>query len=257
MRSPAHNPVRFFTILAIAAASLSVFHAAIMQGTAPDATQEIGGHMAMTALRPLHPGDRKRADAIVAAARKAALPYTDYRKALADGYTVFLPDVPQNVYHFTLKSNVRAAALDFDPARPTSLLYEKVPAAKPGEQAGYKLVGVMYTAPYRLSEDDLNQRIPLSIAQWHVHTNLCMPPDAQWSDVLSSDPRFGLRGSITTASACDAAGGRFRPHFMGWMVHVYPFEANPAKIWSAGMNDRHGMQHDAMPPMTMGSGKTM
>lgn len=62
-----------------------------------------------------------------------------------------------------------------------------VRAVVPGEQPGYKLVGVTYTAPYRLSEDDLNQRIPLSIAQWHAHTNLCMPPDTQRSDVLSTD----------------------------------------------------------------------
>jgi hypothetical protein len=35
------------------------------------------------------------------------------------------------------------------------------------------------------------------------------------------------------------------------MVHVYPFETDPAKIWASGMGDEHGMQHDAMPEMPM------
>ena len=71
----------------------------------------------------------------MAAARKAADPYKDYRKALADGYTIFLPEVKQNVYHFTNNARAYRNTMDFDPSRPTSLLYEKVPAkagGKPG-----------------------------------------------------------------------------------------------------------------------------
>src|SRR4029079_1132675 len=41
----------------------------------------------------------------------------------------------------------------------------------------YKLIGVMYTATKRFTEDQLNERIPLSVAQWHQHTNFCRPPD--------------------------------------------------------------------------------
>jgi len=44
--------------------------------------------------------------------------------------------------------------------------------------------------------------------------------------------RFGMLGSITTKAECDAAGGRFVPRLFGWMVHVYPFENNPADAWS-------------------------
>jgi hypothetical protein len=29
----------------------------------------------------------------------------------------------------------------------------------------------------------------------------------------------------------DAAAGRFFPVIFGWMVHVYPFENAPEKIW--------------------------
>ena len=83
-------------ILGIAAAATT------RQTTAAQAdAHDMGGHMEMTRLRPVQPGDQERADAIVAAARKAAEPYLDYRKALADGYTIFAPNVTQHVYHFT------------------------------------------------------------------------------------------------------------------------------------------------------------
>ena len=47
-------------------------------------------HMFMTSLRPEKPGDQQKADAIVAAAKTAMAPYQDYRKALADGFVIFL-----------------------------------------------------------------------------------------------------------------------------------------------------------------------
>lgn len=208
----------------------------------------MAGHMDMTALRPLQFGDKQRAAMIVAAARKAAEPYMDYHKALADGYTIFLPDVKQNVYHFTNNARAYRNNMDFDPSRPTSLLYEKV-VSSGGAQSGYKLVGVMYTAPYEVPEEELNRRVPLSIARWHLHTNLCMPLDADGDDddIVGMNPKFGLLGSIKTATACHAAGGKFSHHVFGWMVHVYPFEKDPAKIWASGMEDEHGMQHNAMP----------
>lgn len=220
----------------------------------------MAGHMEMTSLRPLRPGDRERAAAIVAAARKAADPYKDYRKALADGYTIFLPEVKQNVYHFTNNAHAFRNTMYFDPSRPTSLLYEKVPA-KAGGEPGYRLVGVMYTAPYEVSDDELDRRVPLSITRWHLHTNLCLPPqsdsdaqDVTGADYVGPDAKFGLRGSITTAQACRAAGGKFLPHIFGWMVHVYPYETDPKKVWASGMDDEHGMDHDSMPmnmPMDM------
>jgi len=68
------------------------------------------------------------------------------------------------------------------------------------------------------------------MAMWHLHTNLCMPPKAQRHNVDWT--RFGLKGSISTQAACDAAGGRFRPSIFGWMVHVYPYEDSPDKIFA-------------------------
>jgi hypothetical protein len=89
----------------------------------------------------------------------------------------------------------------------------------------------MYTAPKRLTEDQLNERIPLSIAHWHEHVNLCLPPKGV--GIGQADlTQFGLRGAIATQDACDAAGGRWMPIVFNWMVHVYPYETDPAKIWA-------------------------
>jgi hypothetical protein len=213
----------------------------------------MAGHMSMTKLRPIQPGDQARADAIVLAARKVANQYLDYRIALAEGYTIFMSEVPQHVYHFTLAQNAVEAMRQFNASRPTSLLYERVPGKKMGDEGYYKLVGVMYTDRLRASEDELNSRIPLSIATWHLHTNLCLPGEGgSLIDMTGPNPKFGLNGSITTKEACDAANGRFQGNVFGWMVHVYPFETDPKKIWEAGMDDDHGMAHDAaMPGMKM------
>jgi hypothetical protein len=62
-------------------------------------------HMGMTKLRPPRPGDQARADAILTAAKRAAQRYRDYRKAEAEGYTIFMPDQHQNVYHFIRESS--------------------------------------------------------------------------------------------------------------------------------------------------------
>jgi hypothetical protein len=190
-----------------------------------DRHMDMGPHMKMTSLRELKPGDQQKADEIVAAAKKVSEKYQDYKTALNDGYKIFMPDLPQKHYHFTNYTYGFEAAFRFNPEHPTSLLYEK-------EGDGYKLVGVMYTAPKRLTEDELNQRIPLSIAQWHEHVNFCKAPDSRKKEYFGSNPKFGLLGSIVTKEDCDANGGAFHPIIFNWMVHVYPMEKDPAQIWS-------------------------
>ncbi len=207
----------------------------------------MAGHMYLTTLRPTKDGDRQKADAIIAAAREAMKPYGDYHKALADGYRIFLPNIPQPLYHLTNYQNGREAAQHFDPRKPTSLLYRKT------ADGGYKLIGVMYTDRLAASEDEINDRIPLSIARWHQHINFCKAPPGEWTGYFGTDAKFGLMGSIITREACDAAGGEFFPHVLGWMVHVYPYETDPSKIWSID-DDDHGhdnMDDSAMPGMKM------
>ena len=192
---------------------------------------DMGPHMKMTALRTAKPGDAARAQQVAGEARDAAEKYKDYRTALADGFKIFMPNVPQKIYHFTNRGFAMEAELRFNAEHPTSLLYEK-------HGDDYTLVGVMYTAPKRFTEDQLDERIPLSVAQWHEHVNFCIPPRAEWKEMGSKNPQFGLRGSIVTQEACDAAGGTFHPVVFNWMVHVYPFEKDQASIWSVGR--QHG-----------------
>ena len=243
-----------FTIASVAGS------ASARDGQAPGATRQIasaggmsGGmarmslHMFLTSLRPLQPGDRQRADAVVAAAKQAMAPYQDYRKALADGFRIFLPNIPQPLYHFTKGEYARQAQYRFDPLKPTSLLYKKT------ADGGYRLIGVMYTDRVGASEEELNERIPLSIARWHQHVNFCKAPPGQWAANFGPDAKFGMMGSIHTREACEAAGGVFIPHVLGWMVHVYPYETDPKMIWSID-DDAAGhdnMDDSPMPGMSM------
>jgi hypothetical protein len=219
------------------------------QQNAPAAGMSDGmmAHMYMTSLRPPKSGDQQKADAIVAAAKTAMAPYQDYRKALADGFEIFLPNIPQPQYHFTNHVNGLEARWRFDPLKPTSLLYKKT------ADGGYKLVGVMYTDRVDASEEELNERIPLSVARWHQHINFCKAPLGKKLEYFGPQAKFGLLGSIDTKEACEAEGGEFHPHVLGWMVHVYPYETDPKKIWSTD-DDDHGhdnMDHSAMPGMKM------
>jgi hypothetical protein len=192
---------------------------------------DMGPHMKMTALHAAKPGDAERAQAVVDAARKTSEKYVDYHVALNDGFKIFHPELPQKMYHFTNYGYAMEAFVRFNPEHPTSLLYEK-------HGDDYKLIGVMYTAPKRLTEDELDERIPLSVAQWHEHVNFCAAPLGRKAEYLAPHPQFGLRGSITTEEACDAAGGTFHPIIFNWMVHLYPFEKDAASIWS--VDRQHG-----------------
>ncbi len=207
----------------------------------------MSGHMYLTVLRPPTAGDQQKADALVVAAKVAMAPYQDYRKALADGYEIFLPNVPQSQYHFTKYAYGLEARSHFDPLKPTSLLYKKT------SDNGYELVGAMYTDRVDATEEELNQRIPLSIARWHQHINFCKAPPGQKAAYFGAEAKFGLRGSIISKEGCEAAGGEFFPHVFGWMVHVYPYETDSKAVWSTN-DDDHGhdnMDRSAMPGMKM------
>ena len=202
---------------------------------------DMGPHMKMTPVREMRPGDQQRADEVVQTARETLARYTDYKTALADGYHIFLPKVPAKMYHFTNWWYGVEAAFRFNPDHPTSLLYEKT-------AGGYKLIGAMYTAPANATTEELDSRIPLSIAQWHEHVNFCQAPTGRENEYFGPHARFGLLGSITTQQACQAAGGKFKPRIFGWMVHVYPFERNAADIWSVERQagDHAHMDHSHM-----------
>lgn len=204
---------------------------AVMEAMASSHQHSHGGthlhmeaHMKWTTPRPQTLMDQQRAEEVVKILRVALEKYRDYRIAEQDGFKPFLPQFPQPVYHFTNYWKGFKAAFTFDPAQPTSLLYKKT-------ADGYELIGAMYTAPKRTSEERLHDRVPLSVARWHAHVNLCFPP--RGTDPKTVDwTTFGFRGSIATKETCSKAGGRFWPQLFGWMVHVYPFQESPEKIWA-------------------------
>jgi hypothetical protein len=79
----------------------------------------------------------------------------------------------------------------------------------------------MYMARYGATEEELNARVPLSIAQWHVHLNMCVPQQPEQRNWLMGDRTFGLNGSITTPEACRAGG---------WPVQATPFRVDDTRL---------------------------
>ena len=185
--------------------------------------RHMGPHMKWTSLRQASAGDRERADQIIQILRRALEKYEDYRVALDEGFLPMHPERKPRHYHFANKARRGLARVQFDPAQPASLLYKKT-------NDGYALEGAMYTAPRHMTESQLNERIPLSIGQWHAHVNICLAPDG--SGRRMTRRQFGFKGTIVDESECRQAGGRFVPQAGGWMIHVYPFEATSEKIWT-------------------------
>ena len=214
-------------------------------------------HMRMTELGPAKPGDESRAREITAAMRTALEKYRDYRVALADGYRIFLPMVPQDEYHFwNAADSAREYGGRVELARPGALLYVK------DKQEDYRLVGARFSALPSATPDQLDAIVPLSVAQWHVHTDICLPTGITLNHLLRgdigqdraglpgllpvcanpslaaynrrfgifADGRFGFTGKIKDAQTCEAAGGEFIAQAWGWMVHVYPFAGDDLKV---------------------------
>ena len=187
-------------------------------------------HMHLSTPRTPTHADSVRAMQIADTLRKSIAKYQDTSAAVADGFHMFAPNVKnQRVYHFTNYRNAFMEAFRFDPARPTSLLYSRDSAGK------FHLVGAMYTMPKRASESALDERVPLSIARWHQHINWCLPKRGEQSrlgEKQSGAPVFGPESPIATKAACDAVGGNFFAHPLGWMVHANVFAARDlGAVW--------------------------
>ena len=188
-------------------------------------------HMRMSSRRSPNASDSARASKVANDLRAAIAKYADPKAAEADGYRLFAPQMKnQRVFHYTSWSNAFRNNFSFDPARPTSLLYKRDPSGS------MKLIGAMYTAPKAASMDDLDKRVPLSVAQWHLHTNWCVPPrgsESRWRETVKGKPKFGPLSDADTRKECDAVGGKFHPVLFNWMVHANVYETD---VWG----DDHG-----------------
>jgi len=182
-------------------------------------------HVRMSPRRVASPADSVRAAKIVADARSSLARYKDVRVAEREGYRMFAPNVKQDVYHFTKLGAALRAQFSLDVARPSSLLYRRT------DDGSMQLVGAMYTAPKTASLAELNERVPLGIARWHLHTNMCVPRLAQkerWVEIEDGKMVFGPASPIATREACNAVDGRFLPVVFNWMVHANVFETD---VW--------------------------
>jgi hypothetical protein len=186
-------------------------------------------HMELTPTRPATRDDSLQAQRVLDELRQSIAKYADTSAAVADGYKMFMPNVKvQRIYHFTSGKRAFAEAFRFNPAKPTSLLYRRAADGR------LELYGAMYTAPKRIVPEQLDKRIPLSIARWHKHVNWCVPKRGErerWLEKRDGHPVFGPQSPIATREACDAVSGRFFPSPLGWMVHVNVFADDPAEIW--------------------------
>ena len=189
----------------------------------------VSPYMQLTPERPVSASDSARAARVADELRRAIGKYRDVRVAEADGYRIFAPGMRQEVYHFTSTWRSIRESFRFDPAQPSSLLYRKTP------EGTFELVGAMYHAPKRLSLEQLDARVPISVARWHAHTNFCVPKRRdreRWLETKDGKPVFGPPGGIATREQCDAVDGKFHEQVFGWMVHAMVFARDDqAAIW--------------------------
>jgi hypothetical protein len=193
-------------------------------------------HMELTPARKATRDDSLRATRVAADLKQAIAKYRDTAAAVADGYTMFLPNVKnQKVYHFTNYGRALKEAFRFDAREPSSLLYKR------GADGKLALVGAMYTMPKRANVDRLNDRVPLSIARWHKHVNWCLPKKgdaARWLETTKGKPQFGPESPVATKAECDAVNGEFHESLFGWMLHANVYEGSDlATIFG----DDHGL----------------
>ena len=194
----------------------------------------------MTRLTRPEPGDRQQADRILAQARQALRPYHDVAAAEAAGYRSFPATPPPDlqVIHYVHTGIDETDGVDY--RRPGSLLYER------DGRGGLRLLGAMYTAPVSADLAELDRRVPLSVTQWHLHQNVCVPrplwDEAEWA---RTDRRgravYGPGGTAVTEAACERVGGRFLPTVFGWMAHVNAFADDPDDVWNAHYGHAAGM----------------
>ena len=133
----------------------------------PVATTMMGKHMQMSVRQPARPGDAARAEAILGSARRVLERYRDVAEAERDGYRPFAPrGVVGEEVHYTHLWAAGREVRTFDPERPGSILYRRT-------ATGMEAVGVMYSARGDAGPEELDARLPLSIAVWHRHVHFC------------------------------------------------------------------------------------
>jgi hypothetical protein len=199
-------------------------------------TIRMGDHMQVSVKAPAQPGDSARAAHIEAIAKSVVAHYRDPATAVRDGYQPFFDSgkMGAEIHYVNLRYSAQERAhIDYE--HPGAILYKRTPQ-------GMIAVGVMYSAEPDADAAQLNARVPLSIAPWHRHIDICKARGVPLTEQDQSGSKFGFRGSIHTEDACDQADGSWLPVVFGWMTHVYPDQTDPASVWGGTDMQMAGMK---------------
>ena len=187
-------------------------------------------HMSFTLGRPGTTADSARGLDVVDRLGAAIAPYQTLEAAEAAGYRSRKePEMIKGarLLHVGKRRDRSEKASPFDPAAPQALLYRR---AADGQ---FRLAGAMYVAPRSATLDQLDAMIPLSVAHWHRHLNVC---------ISGNRKSFRRIPQATTLEACEAAGGRFRAESR-YMVHVMTdVGTDLAKVLSQGQDQMEEME---------------
>jgi hypothetical protein len=181
-------------------------------------------HAEFTPVRPATAADTARALDLARRLREAIAVYADIEAAEAAGYRM-RPDMMaaggKALVHMGNPRLARSRDAAFDPGKPQSLLYRRQ------DDGRLTIAGAMFTAPATATLDELDARVPLGLARWHRHVNVCRPPRGVARTVE-------FRRAMTE-EACDRVGGRFRAEGPRYMVHVMTDVGDePAAIFPQG-----------------------
>lgn len=177
----------------------------------PPSTEDMGSmedghdHMAYIAPRPGTAADTARALDVVHRLRAAIGRYATPASAESAGYLVRAMAGMQDRHMMHMSRPKSLAGIGtFDPSTPQSLVYRR------DESGQFRLAGAMFVAPRGITEDELDARVPLSVAHWHRHVDVCRGPKGEMA------PRYH---QWLTLADCEKAGGRWRPA-SHYMIHV-------------------------------------
>ena len=184
--------------------------------TAPNAMggqMGMGAHMVMTPSRPQTPQDVERAHDVMNTLRRALVKYHDSPRGARRRATRFFCRRCRRTFTISPTTAPRSRNTWGIPihAFPGSLLYVK------NSSGDYVLVGAMYSAPADYTPDQLDAIIPLSVAHWHAHTNICLPNGVTLNDVLRGDvhgTQVDMPGMLPVSSSPAAPGINQRLGFL-------------------------------------------
>ena len=189
-------------------------------------------HLRLSSVSQSTPEDTEKAAGLAEQLEQAISKYTDVRDAVDAGYIEFPPNPDKNlkIIHYVNPwlSYLESFRIDYE--QPGALLYQKQTDGQ------LRLLGAMYTAPAEATMEELNNRVPLSVTRWHLHTNMCLPEpiwdEQQWQRQKDGYPVFGPESPIATQAECQQVNGKFEPTVFGWMVHVYAFASNSKDVFN-------------------------